>query len=213
MATCEPATVEGVGSEDLGPWESLPVGEAVALFRPAMFRWWLSGGHALEAHLGDTWRPHDDTDIGIVRSEALRLRTVLQGWDIFIAAAGVLTPWTGRSLDPDRSENNLWCRPSAESPWMLDVTIGDGNQHEWIYRRDTLVRLHWADAVLTTTDHVPYLAPELQLLFKSKAIRPKDTLDAAVVIPRLDPARRAWLQQHLPANHPWQPYTRADTAG
>ncbi len=49
--------------------------------------------------------------------------------------------------------------------------------------------------MLVTTDGVPYLAPELQMLFKSTAIRPKDDLDAAPVIPRLDPGRRACVDQ------------------
>ncbi len=31
----------------------------------------------------------------------------------------------------------------------------------------------------TTSDNIPYHAPELQMLFKSKSIRPKDNVDAA----------------------------------
>ncbi len=202
--TNEVVTVGDVGVKDGGPWQPLPVAEAVALFKPATVRWWLSGGHALEAHLGDSWRTHDDTDIGIVRTQALHLPTVLHDWDIFVAAAGVLRHWTGQPLDARRSENNLWCRPTPDSPWMLDVTVGDGDEDEWVYRRDATVRRRWNEAVLVTADDVPYLAPELQMLFKSTAIRPKDDLDAAHVIPRLDPARRAWLKHELPYDHPWQ---------
>lgn len=178
--------------------------DVVELFRPAGFRWWLSGGHALELHVGRAWRVHDDIDVGITRSDAGGLLEVLHGWDIHIGAAGVLTPWDGGLLDADRSQNNLWCRPAPASPWSIDVTVGDGDEHEWVYRRDPRIRRRWSDAVLTAFDGTPYLAPELQLLFKSKNVRPKDDVDAVTVIPLLEPGRRAWLGGHLPADHPWQ---------
>ncbi len=51
---------------------------------------------------------------------------------------------------------------------------------------------------------VPYLAPELQLLFKSKGLRLKDDLDAGEVVPELDARRRAQLSRLLATGHPWQ---------
>jgi hypothetical protein len=133
---------------ELGSWDPLPVGEAVHLFNSATFRWWLSGGCALEAHVGRSWRPHDDTDIGIVRAATPQLAGLLEGWDIHIGAGGTLVPWDGRPLDPDRSENNLWCRRSPSGS-------------------------------------------------------AQDDIDAAVVIPELDPTRREWLASHLSADHVW----------
>jgi hypothetical protein len=52
-------------------------------------------------------------------------------------------------------------------------------------------------------DGVPYLAPEIQLLFKSKGLRPKDYEDARRVIPLLNEEQRAWLRAHLPSGHEW----------
>ena len=65
------------------------------------------------------------------------------------------------------------------------------------------MRVPWADAVLRSTDGVPYLAPELQLLFKSREPRPKDDLDPREVLPELDRARCTWLASRLPPGHPW----------
>ena len=167
-------------------------------------RWWVSGGRALDFHLGRSWRVHTDTDIGILRADATRLPDVLPGWDIYLAAAGQLACWNGESLDIDHSQNNLWCRPSPRAPWSLDVTVGDGDDRHWTYRRDPTIRVPWHDAVLGSPRGVPYLAPELQLLFKSTNSREKDDIDASVVIPLLDAGRRSWLAAHLPASHPWQ---------
>lgn len=60
-----------------------------------------------------------------------------------------------------------------------------------------------SEAILTTSSGVPYLAPELQLLFKAKNPRPKDDVDAQVVIPELDKAQGDRLRRMLPSSHPW----------
>ncbi len=100
--------------------------------------------------------------------------------------------------------NNTWARRTPDGPWQLDVTVGEGDDTNWIYRRDPLVTRRWDEAVLHTSGGVPYLAPEVQLLFKSKDPRSKDVLDAAEVIPGLTPDQLAFLSSHLDSNHPWR---------
>lgn len=89
------------------------------------------------------------------------------------------------------------------TPWILDITVGEGDDNEWIYRRDPTIRRPWAEAVLISDSGVPYLAPELQLLFKSQGVRPKDDLDVEVVIPLLDNNAREFLRATLPRQHAW----------
>ena len=129
---------------------------------------------------------------------------MLVGWDVQVAAAGRLSPWPGSTPRAEASQNNLWCRESADRPWCLDVTVGDGDEECWIYRRDPTVRVRWDEAVLRSEGGIPYLAPELQLLFKSKDVRPKDDIDAHEVIPELTGDRRRKLRDLLPDDHPWQ---------
>lgn len=185
----------------------MPLAELVERFTGAPCRWWITGGVALELHLGRSWRAHDDSDVGLVRVDLPLIRDLLVGWDLHLAAGGRLRPWDGAPVGPatdDDGANNLWCRPHPSAPWALDVTIGDGGDGSWIFRRDPNLRRPWAKAVLETTDGVPYLAPELQLLFKSKNARPKDDVDAAEVIPELEASRRSVLAALLPVDHPWQ---------
>ncbi|MDQ6696839.1 MAG: amino acid transporter [Actinomycetota bacterium] len=190
--------------EDLGRWAPLSVAATVEVLSAVQFRWWFSGGLALELHVGRSWRAHDDTDVGVARRDATALLSVLEGWDIRVAAAGRLTPWTGEQLDAALHRNNLWCRRSTNGPWLLDVTISEGDDDTWVYRRDHRIRIPWADAVLGTPGGLPYLAPELQLLFKSRDRREKDEIDARQVAPELDSVRADLLRQMLPASHPWQ---------
>jgi hypothetical protein len=190
--------------EHYGPWEPLDVTEVVQLFDDSSGRWWFSGGHALELHLGRSWRCHDDIDVGVLRGDAPGLTTLLEGWDIEIAAAGVLSPWSGSVPLAQKSQNNLWCRKTTDRPWCLDVTVNDGDQESWIFRRDPSIRVPWEEAILRTEFGVPYLAPDLQLLYKSTDIRPKDALDPREVIPSLTPDQRDRIHVLLREDHPWQ---------
>jgi hypothetical protein len=57
-----------------------------------------------------------------------------------------------------------------------------------------------------THDGIPYLAPEIQLLYKAKASRPKDEADFARTLPALNKKSRQWLAQSLALIHPDHPW-------
>jgi Aminoglycoside-2''-adenylyltransferase len=193
-----------MAGSDLGPWEPLGLEAVFRIFAPAPFHWWISGGHALDLHLERTWRPHADTDVGVLRQDLETVHAFLGGWDLHVAAAGQLTPWRGAPLHAAAHQNNVWCRLTPEGPWVLDLTVGEGSEENWVYRRDPTVQVPWSTAVLRSTEGVPYLAPELQLLFKGKDLRPKEEVDAAEVIPSLDARQRDLLSRLLEPGHPWQ---------
>lgn len=191
-----------------GAWEPLSLTEVRAAFADAPFRWWITGGHALELFVGRSWRAHDDMDVSLVRADVAQLHAVLRGWDLHVAAGGVLSPFTGSALSAGRHENNVWCRRSPRAPWCLDLTVSEGDAEHWIFRRDSRLRLPWTTAVLTSADGMSHLAPELQLLFNSRDPGPKDEIDAAVVIPLLSSAAVELLAAWLGPAHPWQSLLR-----
>lgn len=193
-----------MAADPLGPWDPLGLDDAVELFGSYPRRWWIAGGRALELSEGRSWRAHGDLDVGVIRDDLPELHSLLSDWDVHVAAAGELTKWTGEPLVEARHENNLWCRRGPDEAWELDVLIGEGTEAEWIYRRDRSVRLPWRDAVLHAPDGHPYLAPEVQMLFKSGSVRPKDDVDASEVLPLLGDRPRSWLADVLPPPHPWQ---------
>jgi Aminoglycoside-2''-adenylyltransferase len=185
-------------------WEPLSVDEAIDVFREAPFRWWICGGRALEIHAGRAWRSHSDLDIGVTREQAPSVYGWLSDWDLFIASAGRLSEWDGRSLSAGRHENNVWARKPLGETWAFDLTIGSGTDERWVYRRDPSLSLLWDEAILCSSDGVPYLAPELQLLFKAKNHRLKDDHDAGQVIPTINLRAQRLLREHLPSGHDWQ---------
>lgn len=189
--------------DEYGPWDPIDRGQLATLMDRLAVRWWFTGGHALELHLGRSWRAHDDIDVSMLRGDIGVLRTLEPEWEVHVAAAGVLRRWVGAPLSADAHENNVWLRPPG-GPWRVDLTVGDGDDDRWTFRRDPTFVLPWDRAVRRDGDGLAYLDPGIQLLFKSQQPRPKDDIDATVVIPELDDWSLAVLELRLPAAHPWR---------
>ncbi len=92
---------------------------------------------------------------------------------------------------------------------FIDLLLTDMDD-VWRYRREPFILRAKERMSLTSQNGIPYLAPELVLLFKSKNTsdheRPKDQLDFERALPHLEPERRAWLYWALMAtdsNHAW----------
>jgi hypothetical protein len=78
----------------------------------------------------------------------------------------------------------------------------------WVCRRDDSIRMGYGDLIWHTDDRIPYLRPDVTLLFKAKHARPKDDGDFAAALPRLDAESRDWLRESLELVHPghrWLP--------
>ncbi len=202
-----------MADDRFGPWRPMSIDDAWAALADCPAPWWFTGGHALELFAGHSWRSHDDLDVGIRRCDATTVLEHLRarGWEVVVAAAGVLAPWDGGPLIEDRHQNNVWCRRPGQ-PWQLDVTIGEGDDERWVYRRDRGITRPWPLAV-REVDGARFLAPELQLLFKSTDVRPKDSVDAEQVIPLIDGGGLALLVAQLRAGHPWLDLARRHAPG
>ena len=86
---------------------------------------------------------------------------------------------------------------------MIDET-GDG---DWISRRDPGIRRPLASIGAASGDGIPCLAPEIQLFYKAKNLRPKDETDFTAVLPILTEPQRRWLSDALArvhCEHPWR---------
>jgi hypothetical protein len=186
---------------EFGPWRPLSVDEVCVAMSSFPARWWFTGGIALELSVGRSWRTHDDLDVGICRKDVHFLSLLPPTWELHVAADGKLRPWDGEELDLERHEDNVWIKENGV--WILDVTIGEGADDMWTYHRDSRLRVSWDRVVLRSSYGAPYLAPEVQLLFKSDSVRPKDQHDAEVVIPMLGSAAQEFLLRWLPVGHSW----------
>ena len=56
-------------------------------------------------------------------------------------------------------------------------------------RRDASITLPYSELILRTSEGIPYVAPDVALLFKAKHLREKDIADFQRVLPTVDQAR------------------------
>lgn len=167
--------------------------------------WWVAGGWALDLFMGRQSRPHADLDIGVLRRDALDVLAALSSWQIFEAKAGVLTEILAGAI-PDLGVNALWCRSKGTGTFLLELMLDESAGDDWVFRRCPDIKRPLAAAVRRTQDGLPYLAPEIQLLYKAKKPRERDQIDFVSVAPRLDTEGRQWLRQALVRSapgHPW----------
>jgi hypothetical protein len=175
--------------------------EAVSLLSAASAPWWVAGGWALDLFVGEQTREHGDLDIGVLRSHARQLIADLSSWEFFEARSGLLSQLeTGREPRPE--VNSLWCRPIGAATWTLEVLLDASDRDFWVYRRQAQIQRPFAEVIRRNPQGIPYLAPEVQLLYKTRSTRPRDQADFERVAPRLDSVARTWLSQSLSATDP-----------
>ncbi|TQM09084.1 nucleotidyltransferase domain-containing protein [Pseudonocardia kunmingensis] len=195
-----------MAAADLGPWEPATVREVATYFARFPGPWWIAGGFAIELATGRTIRPHDDIDVGLLRSDHLGAHGALPGWELWAAdPPGQLRPW--RQGEPLPAHvHDVWCRPGAASPWRVQLMIDESDGPDWVSRRDPRLRRPVRELVRRSADGIPFLAPEVQLHHKARACRPKDVVDLHAALPVLGPAERAWLREAIAGttpDHPW----------
>ena len=194
-----------MASED--PWEALSVGEVASLLDGLPVHWWIAGGQAIDLFVGSSTRPHQDVDVAVLRPDQLTVQAHLDGWDLRVAHNNRLTPWAPGQLLA-ASQHGIWARPNPASPWRWELLVDDVSDGDWVYRRNLVVRLPLDRLGRTTATGLPYLRPEVVLLYKAKRPRSPDEHDAAVAIPRLSGSERAWLAAAIARDRPdhhWLP--------
>jgi hypothetical protein len=100
----------------------------------------------------------------------------------------------------------VWCRRTPTSPWVFEMLLNDSNGTDWLFRRDHRVHLPLARIGRMTSDGIPYLVPEIVLLYKAKNVREHDKQDFESAMSTLGPERRSWLRAALDVVHPDHPW-------
>ena len=176
----------------MGRWHSPNPAGAAELFRGATTPWWIAGGWAIELFVGSEVREHSDLEVGCFRPDVPMLAAQLSGWELFAAIDGSLEPFDASSI-ADSNVHSIWCRPAGSEYWVLEILIEERDGTDWTYRRDNRIRFPVANLARQSGTGLPYLCPEVQLLYKSKEPRAKDDVDFAVAWPLLDTSAQNWL--------------------
>jgi hypothetical protein len=195
------------GVEAWQPWQPEVLGQRLAgLSTP----WCVAAGWAIDLFRGRQTREHDDVEIAVPRARFAEIRQRFPEFDFHVPVDGVLVPATPDAL---AAGHQTWALDRAAGRWRFDVFREPHDGDEWICRRDARIRRPYADLIRHDASGLPYLAPEVALLFKAKAPREKDSHDFAGTLPLLDADQRQWLADALDLVHPGHSWLAAVRPG
>lgn len=145
--------------------------------------YWIIGGWAIDLAVGRVTRDHADVDVMLLERDKHALWNDLPDADVQIA---------GHGREPRRL--TLYSR-NLLLPAEVFLAQADGTS--WVHRRGAY-RVTRPLADLTRhRDGIPFLAPEVVLLFKARSTAGRDQHDVETALPLLDAGQRSWLHDAL----------------
>ena len=203
---------EALGSfePDVELWDAWTPAEVAARLEGVETTWYVLAGWALDLFQGHQTRQHEDLEIGVAAEEFDAVRAALADLELFVVGEGRAWPLSRPALTEHRQ---TWAREPQSGLWRVDVIREQWDGGVWIYRHDARIRVPGSELIARTTDGIPYVQPEVALLFKARQARPKDENDFAGVLPLLDVERRTWLADALALVDPSHRWRSALAAG
>jgi hypothetical protein len=163
--------------------------------------WCIAGGWAIDLFLGYETRKHLDIEIALFRKDQLSIRSYLQNWSLQKVVKGELQHWKDEYLELPIHEIHGLSKTGSK----IEILLNESNENEWIFRREPSIRRHLNQVMGVSAFGIPYLSPEISLLYKAKNPRQKDEEDFTRTKERLNVESRNWLKKaletHVPSHH------------
>jgi hypothetical protein len=167
--------------------------------------------------LGAATRSHGDLEIAVPAAGFAEVAARFPDLEFHAVGGGTIVVATAETL---RDTHQTWALDPIARVWRFDVfrEPHGGDADTWIYRRDGRIRLPYESAIRHDPAGIPYLAPEVVLLFKAKGPRSKDEADLRAVLAHLPKDRRRWLAEGLAlvsgqgGEHPWRSAVSTDAS-
>ena len=163
--------------------------------------WYIAAGWAIDLFVGYERREHEDLEIAAPADGFRQIHAVLDDLTFYAVGDGEVTG-LAESSGRLAETHQTWGLDATAFEWRIDVFREPSASGEWVCRRNSEIRLSYDELIERTADGIPYVRPEVALLFKAKAARPKDEEDLRDVLPLLAPSRRALLHDWIGLVYP-----------
>lgn len=183
-------------------WNAWTPAEVAQRLSRVAVPWCVAAGWALHLFADAAARDHDDIEIAVPDRRFNEIVDALSDFEWDVVGDGRIWPF------PEQRANHFqtWLREPGKGIYRMDVFREPSIGEHWVCRRDARITLSYNELILRSSNGIPFVIPEVALLFKAKHIRPKDVEDFHNVLPAMDQARRSrlhsWLSQVHPG-HPW----------
>jgi hypothetical protein len=196
-----PADIEALDDRWARAWTPPEISQRLA---GVTAPWYVAAGWALDLFRGRQTRRHSDLEIAIPAADFAEISGRFSGY--IFDGVGQNCLWEDATPEVLAATHQTWLRDAASGDYLVDVIREPHEGQTWICRHDPTIRQPYDEIICHTADGIPYLAPELVLLFKAKHARPKDQGDFEGALPELSPAQRKRLVEligHVYPEHRW----------
>ncbi|WP_240421957.1 nucleotidyltransferase domain-containing protein [Paenibacillus periandrae] len=205
--------------------------QACTLLNDRGFDWSICGGTAIDLFLGRQTRTHKDLDVAVFwedRNSIIELM-LSSGWRVLQACGGGVVQELNRKQDEPFEKRNLFCFTANEDRVELEpigreryrfgfekLEQNDFTYVEFLFNErgngqfhlpgETNIKRELNKAILSSSDKLSYLAPELVLFYKSSYLEGTDAADHNqdfdVSLPYFNPEQKQWLREALEKEYP-----------
>jgi len=195
------AAIPPGGTEVLDPpWDPWRPADIARLLAGVTAPWYVAGGWAIDLFLGRQTRDHGDLEIAVPASAFPAIRDALADYEFDVIGSGQRWPLDSPAF---QAMHQTWAREPDTGVYRADVFREPERDAAWVCRRDASISLPYEDLIRRTGDGIPYLVPEVNLLFKAKrADEPKNQADFAATANVLGEGAAGWLRWALQRVHP-----------
>lgn len=186
-------------------WEPWTPQEVASRLAGVEVPWAFAAGWALELFVGGGGREHEDIEVAVPVAGFAALQKALEPY-VFDIVGAEQKKWKISDRRALAQTHQTWLRDPATGVYVLDVFREPHAGDVWICGRDSSIRRPYSEVIRRTSDGLPFLAPEIVLLFKARLARPKDEDDLNRALPVLDTNERSWLRRALETVHPGHPW-------
>lgn len=170
--------------------------------------WFVAGGWAIDLYLGRVTRVHKDIEIAILRCDQLALQSYLKNWEfrkVIPESGGRMAPWCeGEWLQLPVHE--IHAERASEDPQALEILLNESSGKEWRFRRNLKIVCPLSKLGQKSEFGIPFLSPEITLLYKAKNPTTFDQADFNNVCEILEREPRRWLKKAIEACYPAHPW-------
>ena len=177
------------------------------LMRGFTHPWYIAGGWAIDLFLGRITRTHSDVDIAILRRDQYVLRSYLAQWAFQkvtpCPTGSVFETWNeGEWLELPIHEIHAQC--VNNSSLHLEFLLNEASDHDWQFRKNLQMTRPLHVIGLHSETDIPFLCPEVVLLYKATTKTPVPANDADFnnVYAALGREQREWLRQGIEGHDP-----------
>ncbi|WP_050615371.1 nucleotidyltransferase domain-containing protein [Bacillus testis] len=161
--------------------------------------WFIAGGWAIDLFIGKETREHTDIEFAVFRKDQLYLKDYLKEWKFKKVINGEFYTWENEFLElPIHEIHALHLRNRDK----IEILLNETSENDWVFRRDLRISYPLKSIRSFTVTGIPYLNPEIVLLYKAKNPREKDDQDFFAIKDDLEEEKKKWLLHALEIYEP-----------